>query len=681
MTFLLLMNLATILLRPTFNSCAISEGENRLDESLKVEYREAKGKWIAPKDFHGDLMGLKEGTDYEVRVLAGKKTVETGKFRTWSSEVPVARTIEIDPATFEAPFKVDMQGSEKGWIRITVKGGVLHNPSPVPTFIVDGAAYVLLDDMTLRGAADSKNVIKITNSKAIRVRNCDIAEWGESWYDVDYTRLPPENRYKGRGNGAYFRKNGQRLNWDAAILISKGASEVVVERCYIHDPLSRSVSWYYLHPAGPEAVGIDFVDHSTVIRWCDFVASDGHNWNDAVEGAGNFIPNGGFNRDADIYGNFMIFANDDCIELDGGQRDVRCYGNRFESALCGVSVQGCMVGPSFVCNNLFSGMGEIFGLSGETIKTSTRKRDGMRDDAHTYLCNNILWGKGSGIAMREPLNATVSGNKFCGRQSLKDKAHGPYTEIGENEFKVELEEKDLPVAYPLRDLPFTLSRARISVGTSRKDILVDIKGKLPEGSYVAIPSSMPWISGTIEGNKLRIKFDDSRMHDRRQYRAALLVRTPQGLSRPLSIYAESDFVPPLHAEKPSDIALYADNFKLTTGGEATVEFNVEKEGRYWCMVYGRCKYFGARPRIEVSVDGKNLGTSIQQSYEYPAWSMLCPDMKPINLMVYHFDFKPGKHTFTLKGEPKKFFEYNAIVLTDNPESFEPNRIPLPEAKQ
>ena len=68
-----------------------------------------------------------------------------------------------------------------------------------------------------------------------------------------------------------------------------------------------------------------------------------HPWNDAVEGAGNFSDDGGFNRDAEGYGNFLAFAADDSIELDGGMQNVRCWGNRFEGAGCGVSV-GTRVG-------------------------------------------------------------------------------------------------------------------------------------------------------------------------------------------------------------------------------------------------------------------------------------------------------------------------------------------------
>ena len=67
------------------------------------------------------------------------------------------------------------------------------------------------------------------------------------------------------------------------------------------------------------------VVRNTVIRYNEFIGSDAHRFNDAVEGWGNFHPRGGFNQDAEIYGNFMIFCNDDNIELDVGQQNVLCF--------------------------------------------------------------------------------------------------------------------------------------------------------------------------------------------------------------------------------------------------------------------------------------------------------------------------------------------------------------------
>lgn len=668
---IILMEAASLLFRPTFTSCSVST-EAEL-ENPSVEYREAGGRWIKGKDIKMNLTGLKEDTEYQVKVLDGRKPVGGGSFRTWKSDVPVARTIEIDPAAFKAPYLVDCKGSADGWIRITAKGGKLFNPSAKPTFIVKGAEYVLLDDMELRGAKDSHNVIVINGSKGVRVRNCDIAGWGTSEFAPNYTLLGPDDK-TGNGLGRYRKLDGKPINYQGAIRIENGNSEVVVERCYIHDPVCRSCSWYYCHPAGPEAIMMCSPDHSTVIRWCDFVGADGRNWNDAVEGSGNFKENGGFNMDADIYGNFMIFANDDCIELDGGQKNVRCFGNRFESSLCGVSIQGCRVGPSLVYNNLFSGKGEQFGILGATIKTSVRNGEG----AESFIYDNILWGPGKeGLNFVKDLKITATGNRFCGEQELTGKNRSPQSTEENNLFGDSLKEENLPTEYPLRPLPFTLSRARVSVGTSREDVMVKINGELPAGTRVLMPETVNWISARIESDKLIVSFDDSKMHGRRLYRSALILRTPDGLSRPLSIYATTGFIPPVHAGNPGDTTIYSDPFDLTPGGMTTVELKVEKAGRYWLMLHGKAREFRRRsyPEFNLYKDGTLLGKCIQQSYEYPTWSMVAPRQRPIATMVYHFDLEPGIHSFTLESLDDKEFNYDMMLLTTNPEPFEPNHIP------
>lgn len=655
---------ASILLRPTFNSCSVES--EAISPETTVEYRVSGGKWIESSPFHGNLLNLSEDTPYDVRVLSEGNVLAEGSFRTWKSKVSVARTIELDPASFQPPYLINEKGSEKGWIRFTFKGGAYHNPEEKPTFILDGAEYVLLDDMVLTGAVESSNVIQIRNSRAVRVRGCDISGWGRHG-KPDFT-LVTGKKY-GPGNGRSVDRDGRVINRDAAIFIGNGASEVVVERCYIHDAIPHTVSWYYSHPAGSECIWMDCPDHSTVIRYNDFVGSDSHCWNDCVEGNRNFFEDGGFRQDADIYGNFMIFANDDCIEIDGGQKNVRVFGNRFESALCGVSVQGCMVGPSYVYDNLFSGMGEEMGKSGQTIKTD--RRNGP--DARTYVWNNVFWGRGSGISMRETLRAEVTGNTFCEKQTVKNREGSPMSVVKDNRMGVTIKEEEIDPSYPRRNLPFMLSASRISVGLSREPVVVKISGKVPSGSHIRKPAAFDWFNADLKKGKVVITFNEDRMNRRRIYRGAFLLSTPEGLSRPVSIYADTDFVPPYKADKPGDFAVYADDFELK-GRESsrTVEFDVPKTGKYWFMLYGKAYKGGNALQyipVKVSLDGEEEKVSRQPMYGYPCWGMIAPGLQGLT-RVYHYDLTEGRHSITVYGTSKA--EFTGLVLTDNPGSFEPN---------
>jgi len=652
---------ATILFRPTFCSCAVEV--NSKIESPRIEYREAGKQWIKNKALDNNIMGLKEDTAYEVQVFSGNKLVEKGSFRTWKTDVPVARTIELDPETLETPYLINEKGRENGWIRYTIKGGEFYNPNDVATFLVDGAEYVLLDNMVLRGAEESKDVINIKNSRGVRVRNCDIAGWGRVG-KPDFTRVEGY----APGNGRIIDKKGKSINGDAAIRISKGASEVVVERCYIHDARPKTCSWYYCHPAGSEAVWMDRPDHSTVLRYNDFIGADAHRFNDCVEGSGNFYPDGGFNRDADIYGNFMIFANDDCIELDGGQRNVRCFENRFEGALCGVSTQGCMVSPSFVYNNLFSGMGEEFSKSGQTIKTS---RNG--EGARCYVFDNMMWGRGSGISMKKDCDFHVYNNTFCGKQGIHNLEECPNCEAKDNKLGVELEEKDLDPSYPVRDLPFILDRVRVSVGLSREPLTIKIKGTVPEGTRILRPEASDWFDAEFVAGGIKVIFHDDKMQHRHNYRGAFIVRTPEGLSRGVSLYAETAFIPPYECHQDGEIAIYDNNFSIEGKGKtATATFKVEKAGRYWCLLYGSIGKESTirNAKVNISVDGAEEIASSQNMYGYNTWSMVRANPSKAMVYVQHYDFEPGVHTFkitTLAGA-----KFSGAVLTDSPLSFEPN---------
>ena len=665
---MLLTLLVSILLHPTFHSCSVEPGDSL--QGCRLEYRAAGKKWMCVDPFYGSLTGLREDTKYELRFLDGRKVRAVDSFRTWKTDVPVAQTIEIDPQDFSAPYVISAKGSPLGWIRYVVKGGVLKNDRPVSTFEVSGAEYVLLDGMELTGVPGQRNVISVHDSKAVRIRGGDISEWGRTGTPDFSVYFEEKLKYKGRGS--MYDESGSRINFDGAIVIGKGASEVVVERCYIHDSYTHTNSWYYSHPSGSECIIMDCPDHSTVIRYNDFIGSDGFCFNDCVEGARNFFPDGGFRQDADVYGNFMIFSNDDNIELDGGQKNIRVWGNRFESSYCGVSIQGCMVGPSFIFDNLFSGLQDEFGKSGQTIKTD--QRNGKT--ARTFIWGNTFWGYGSGIRLRPTLVFSVHDNVFCGsRQGLRDVDKSPRSECYGNRENVELEEKDLNPEYPRRNLPFLLDRVRVSIGESRTPLLIKIKGKVPVGTKVMRSAHSDWFDAVLEGDRVRVTFNEDKMNRRRVYRGAFIVRTPDGISRAVSLYADTNFVPPYRCETEGQTAVYDNDFQLSGKRSACAVFHAPKAGRYWFLVHGSSGT-GNDPRsvrLMVSVDGSEPLLSKQTMYGYPTWSILHPMEKDGMLGLLHFDLEEGEHRVEVRSETGSAV-FDGMVLTDAPWMFEPNQV-------
>ena len=642
-------------LRPTFNSCTVELNASEPVEGLRIEYRKRGDiKWTAvdplpwykgQPGYRGSIFYLDENTAYECRVVVGNTQKSLVRFRTWKSDVPVARTIVLDPDSISYPVVISDKGSSAGWVRYTVPpGSVLENRGGSPSFIIEGASCVLLENIVMKGPNIHEGAVNVKDSRGVRIRNCEISDWGRVGvmsFDL-------------KGKPAI---DGKVVNFDGAIKIHKGSSEVVVERCYIHDPAGRSNSWRYSHPAGNEAVILYKPDHSTVLRYNDFVGGgDVHRFNDAVESYGNFDEDGGFNRDADVYGNFMAFCNDDCIELDGGQRNVRCFGNRFESALVGVSIQGCMVGPSFVYDNVFSGLGDDFDRRGMTLKVGSGKHG---PEAKAWFFDNILGPKNGGIGHMETL------------------------ELHERDNTKSISEKDLPELYPVRPCPFVLSRQRFT--NPEYEFSVTLKA-LPElsGSVsfsIRQNDECDWFqitpsSGVLKAGdelKLNVRLLKDRMEDRRFYRGAFLVRTPEGLSRPCTIYKETGFSPPFKAEKPGDTAVYLD-VTAPTASDGDIQewsFTVPKTGRYYILLHGIGTAF---TEIVAGVDDSEMLLSKHQTCTgFASWTMLAPGGDFNNRTAY-YDLQAGEaHTLRLQPgpNPDKRLLPDGIVITDNPEAFEP----------
>jgi len=586
---------------PLFHTCSYYF-QSPPQPGLAVHYRRQDASWhnayepVYVKEdgmFRGSLVNLDEDTAYELKITdAGGTVLAQGSFRTWCSHVPVKKTIVLDEETFSGNLTVTESGSPEGWIRITAREGfVLRNDRSGPLIDLDHVGYVLLEGLTLRGGL--KEAIRIRKCQHIRVVNCDIAGWGRigtQRFDLD---------------GKYYTAEGRAINWDSAILVSKSHG-TVVERCYIHDPVNRANSWYYSHPSGPQAVGMD-KSPSTVLRYNDFVGSDEHRWNDAVEGAGNFHLDGGFHRDGDVYGNFICFANDDALEIDGGQTNVRVFRNKFEGCLCAVSIQGCMSGPSYVFENLLVNMGDDRGRAGQTIKTSSHANG---PGAVSFLFHNTCSGDSSDLSLRHNLRIVARNNIFAGRSAVSGRTRSPQSDcdynllstgepddeahsiIGRPDFvdadsgrftlrpsspgvgqgtlldnfnRSENEPPDMGAlphdserTLPLRPVPVALTRHQVNfspadlVSGRTRSVSVTVQDDTPASPYrIARNEAFDWFEVTPQAGMLtpgrtlsfQITLRPENLPARPFIRGAFLIWLASGFSLPVTVYAQSDMPP------------------------------------------------------------------------------------------------------------------------------------------
>ena len=622
---------------PLFHTCSYYV-ESPARSDLTVTYRREGGAWqeayppvYVPEDgmYRGSLVNLEEDTTYQLKISDNQALLAQTTFRTWAGQVPIAKTVTLKASTFDGCLTVTESGTPQGWIKITAQpGDVLRNDHNGPLLDLSRVKYVLLEGMTLRGGLEQ--VIRVNRCEHIRIVNCDIAGWGRigtQRFDLD---------------GKFYTDSGRAINWDSAILIRRSVG-TVVERCYIHDPVSTANSWYLSHPAGPQAVGMG-KSPSTVLRYNDFIGSDLHRWNDAVEGEGNFHLDGGFHRDGDVYGNLMCFANDDALEIDGGQTNVRVFDNKFEGCLCGVSIQGCMSGPSYVFRNLMVKLGDERGLAGQTIKTSSHANG---PSATSFLFYNTCWGPSSDLTLRDNLRIVAKNNIFAGRRAIGGRQQSPQSDCGYNllaagdakdephsvegdpgfvdsnnglfgltphspaagravtldPFAVASGTQDLGAVplnsnrlVPVRPIPVSLDRAQLNftandlhAGRSRTVTTTVTQPGFSSRYRIAQNDAFDWFtvqpaSGTLSSNTSQVftvTLDPKRMGARKKYRGVFLIRLENGLSRPVMVYARTDVVSPIQPAHTGDGTIYREAEALQNPAAYTIGQDHKASGGHY----------------------------------------------------------------------------------------------------
>lgn len=739
---------------PHFNTCSVYFTSPLVD-SLQMRYRVRGGPWLAayPPSFfpdeqmyRGSIVNLMEDTEYQLELIdKDGKTLAEGDFTTWKSDVPVAKTIVLDENSFDGRLVIRESGSPEGWIRYTAKEGfVLENDRQGPMIELQGAKYILIDGLTMRGGLQS--VIVVDRCEQVRIANCDISGWGRVGiprYDLD---------------GKFYL--GERaINWDAAIRIIRSLG-TVVERCYIHGPVSTANSWYYSHPAGPQAVGID-KPQSTVLRYNDFVGSDKHRWNDAVEGAGNYAADGGFNRDADIYGSFHCFANDDAIEIDGGQTNVRVFRNKFEGSLCGVSIQGCMTSPSYVFQNLLVNMGDERGVAAAVIKTSYND-NGTNPISHIF--HNTTYGKGRDLSLPPDVQIVALNNIFMGRSAItgierspksiadynllsaedtqpekhgfvaepgfvdvsaglfgldpKSRARGRgialanfSSDAGQGGEKVDVGAVPFSsgIVLPERPIPVYLDRYQLNYTTDEvkhgasQSIQTAVSDPAFTSSWrIAQDDAFDWFTvspdqGMMKAGdtpKITVTLIPERMKERRYYRGAFLVRMENGFSRPVTVYAETDYVQAIKPESGEDFVAYVEAEtpsggekyktvsdarasdgkcvelpKTKTGEPTEYRFSVPKDDHYVILMRIRSEDNAAsRETLFFSMDGgERLSSSLSISPEW-GWSMAAQNGRSSFTCLQAFRLSEGEHV--LRIAPRSPILLDLIAVTPNPGLFD-----------
>lgn len=349
------------------------------DSSSEVKYRKVgDNAWLpalklAWEPIYGALSGsivhLEPETQYEVEVIV-TDYLKTKKqyffdFKTRPNSPPIDPEKIYYLSEIYNGGQLDLEalniyGDEHGYAKIIGDGTVIEAPEEYLSAVNIGSqAYIMLENLTIKGG--QRYGIFAKNTHNIWIKGCNISEYG---------RIPTVFK---NGKGYSSETSGTPINYDSGIYLEKtGVS--VVEECEIHNPNHNANHWGYGHPNGPNALQV-YAYHpdenyrgQIIVRNNRFYGTNTHRFNDVIEGRKNFHRTGGFIRDSAIYGNYLAFANDDLIEIDGGQRNVLVYENELTQGYSGISIAPNMLGPSYLFHNYIHDLGDERGKEWTAIK-------------------------------------------------------------------------------------------------------------------------------------------------------------------------------------------------------------------------------------------------------------------------------------------------------------------------
>ncbi|MDH3708573.1 MAG: right-handed parallel beta-helix repeat-containing protein [Cyclobacteriaceae bacterium] len=384
---------------PTFNSIGIywSPGSGSATNECQVQYRvngtqewhQGLPLWYDDRNnqYRGSIVNLHPGTLYEVQLnLKASSEKETYSVSTWSEDFPIAKTVYL-PSNSAETYTIDQSGSSEGYVLYT------HRPGAQATIDVKGSrdyginiapntSYVIIRGLTIIGP--KVHGINIGgNSHDVVIEQNDISNWGSA------------------------NQEGWAINYHAAIYAkSKSIKRIIIQRNKLHHPRADANSWGELrqdrntyHPGG--AHGVCFVDTegNHVIRYNDIYSDEEHYFCDGLGGSTDYSFEGFPNKDSDIYGNSISHCWDDGIESEGGNQNVRIWGNHIDKTFVKIAIASTSKGPLYIYRNVAGSSrrnatetdSDVYGR-GPFIKAGgkTRKQNIFFGGGRTYIFHNTI---------------------------------------------------------------------------------------------------------------------------------------------------------------------------------------------------------------------------------------------------------------------------------------------------
>ena len=308
----------------------------------------------------GSIVYLAPDTDYQVQFgLPGKQPVAQLAARTWSETFPIAKTVTVPGGS--GTLAITEGGTASGYVLYTAAAGsTLDVANGKVNNVTISAPYVILRGFTLKGAQKDAILLQ-QGAHDVVIEDNDISGWGT---------------YSGTTTA-----DGQKVgtNYESGIRAQEltGLVRIVIQRNKIHDPRYGANSWTYGHPLGPQAIGFyESPGGNHVFRFNEIYSTAGHYFNDGIGGGWNFSTVGFPHADTDIYGNIIKNTWDDAIESEGGNRNVRIWGNYFDNTMTGVATTVTATGPVYIFRNVHNRSRRLSTVSTDQDSGSTFSKSG-----------------------------------------------------------------------------------------------------------------------------------------------------------------------------------------------------------------------------------------------------------------------------------------------------------------
>jgi hypothetical protein len=308
--------------------------EVKFKRSADSTWRQGLNLWYDARnnECRGSLVYLIPDTAYQVELnLPGSAPTRALTFRTWPSRPPVSLTVPVPSGI--TTLNITAGGSPTGYVVYEgVSGAVLDAQNLLPYNVTINASYVILRNLTLRGA--QQDAVRISpNVTDVIIEDNEMTLWGR------------------QRSGSWGVEQDSAVH---AVCSTPTLQRVTVQRNRIHEPRYGANSWSDGHPEGPQAVTLFNCGGNHVIRHNEIYSTPGHYYNDIIGGGANESGAGFPNADSDIYGNKLSHSWDDAIEAEGADTNVRIWGNYMDRTGTGIATTPATNGPIYLFRNVYN---------------------------------------------------------------------------------------------------------------------------------------------------------------------------------------------------------------------------------------------------------------------------------------------------------------------------------------